>query len=134
MGIAFARDLATPSADALLRNAEIASQRARRRGFNRCEVFDAEHHRGLLLRMRTEQALRDAFVAERLLVLYQPEIDLHDGRWLGAEALLRWRDDDGRMIPACDFIDVAEASEFIVPIGRWGTDPGMSGGAHMAAA
>ena len=39
-GIAFSRDLAAPSADILLRNAENASLRARQAGFNRCEVFD----------------------------------------------------------------------------------------------
>ncbi len=119
VGIAFSRDLAAPSADALLRNAELASQRARRGGHNRCEVFDAEHHRGLLVRMRTEQALRDAFAQQRMHVYYQPEVDLNDGRWSAAEALLRWQDDDGALRTAGDFIDVAEASGLIVPVGRW---------------
>ena len=119
VGIAFSRDLAAPSADALLRNAELASQRARRGGHNRCEVFDAEHHRGLLVRMRTEQALRDAFAAQRLRVHYQPEVDLNDGRWCAAEALLRWEDEDGSMRVAGEFIEVAEASGLIVPVGRW---------------
>lgn len=118
-GIAFARDLAAPSADALLRNAELASQRARRAGQNRCEVFDAEHHRGLLSRLRIEQALRDAFAAQELSVHYQPEIDLRDGRWCAAEALLRWRGEDGGFITAAEFIDIAEASGLIVPLGRW---------------
>ncbi|MCY7355449.1 MAG: sensor domain-containing phosphodiesterase [Lysobacter sp.] len=119
VGIAFSRDLAAPSADALLRNAELASQRARRGGHNRCEVFDAEHHRGLLVRMRTEQALRDAFAEQRLLVYYQPEINLDDGHWHAAEALLRWRDEDGRIRVAGEFIEVAEASGLIVALGRW---------------
>ena len=118
-GIAFSRDLAAPTADALLRNAELASQRARRGGSNRCEVFDAEHHRGLLARIRTEQALRDAFAAQRLQVYYQPEIDLGDGRWCAAEALLRWRDDEGRLRPAQEFMAVIEGSGLIVPLGRW---------------
>ncbi len=119
VGIAFSRDLAAPSADALLRNAELASQRARRSGHNRCEVFDAEHHRGLLVRLRTEQALRDAFAQQRLRVHYQPEVDLNDGHWVAAEALLRWEDEDGTLRVAGEFIDVAEASGLIVPVGRW---------------
>ena len=118
-GIAFSRDLAAPSADTLLRNAELASQRARRGGHNRCEVFDAEHHRGLLVRMRTEQALRDAFAEQRLLVYYQPEVNLDDGHWHAAEALLRWQDVDGRIRVAGEFIEVAEASGLIVALGRW---------------
>ena len=118
-GIAFSRDLVAPTADTLLRNAELASQRARRGGSNRCEVFDAEHHRGLLSRIRTEQALRDAFANQRLRVHYQPEIDLGDGRWCATEALLRWCDDDGRLQSAQEFMAVIEGSGLIVPLGRW---------------
>jgi EAL domain-containing protein (putative c-di-GMP-specific phosphodiesterase class I)/GGDEF domain-containing protein len=118
-GIAFSRDLAAPSADTLLRNAESASQRARDSGYNCCEVFDAERHRGLLDRLRTEQALRDAFANGNLLLHYMPEIDLRDGRWRAAEALMRWRDDDGTLVPAGEFIEIAEASGLIVRLGRW---------------
>ncbi|MDH5821821.1 GGDEF and EAL domain-containing protein [Luteimonas sp. RD2P54] len=118
VGIAFAGDLAAPSAETLLRNAELASQRARSGGQNRCEVFDAEHHRGLLRRLETERALREAMAEDRLEVWYQPEIDLRDGSWLGAEALLRLRERDGTLRAAQDFIDVAESSGLIVPIGR----------------
>lgn len=118
-GIAFARDLAAPSADALLRNAENASLRARAHGLGRCKVFNASRHRDLLARMRTEQALREAFADGHLLLHYMPEVDLRDGRWRSAEALLRWRDEDGRIIPAGEFIEAAESSGLIVRLGRW---------------
>ncbi len=117
-GIAFARDLAAPSADALLRNAELASQRARRGGSDRCAVFDSEHHRGLLARIRTEQALREALDGDRLEVHYQPEVDLVDGGCRAAEALLRWRDDAGRLRPAQEFMEAAEGSGLVVELGR----------------
>lgn len=118
-GIAFSRDLIAPSADALLRNAELASQRARQGNAERCEVFDAEHHRGLMNRLRTERALRDAMAQGRLEVHYQPEVDLNDGRWRAAEALLRWRNEQGQLRSAAEFIEVAEESGQIVPLGRW---------------
>ncbi len=118
-GIAFSRDLAAPSADTLLRNAENASQRAREQGSGRCKVFNADRHRGLLAQMRTEQALREAIDDARMLVYFMPEVDLRDGHWRSAEALLRWRADDGRIVPAIDFIEVAEASGLIVRLGRW---------------
>jgi len=118
-GIAFSRDLVAPSADALLRNAENACHRARDTGFNRCEVFDADRHRGLLEQLRTEQALREAFANGHLLLHYMPEIDLRDGTWRSAEALLRWRDETGRIIPAGEFIEIAETSGLIVRLGRW---------------
>ena len=119
-GIAFSRDLAAPSADILLRNAELASQRARTMGaLNRCEIFDAEHHRGLLARLRTERALREAFDQDRLHVHYQPVVDLATGRACGAEALLRWRGEEGQWRSAADFLGVAESSGLIVTLGRW---------------
>lgn len=118
-GIAFSRDLAAPSADALLRNAENASLRARANGLGRCKVFNADRHRSLLARMRTEQALRDAFADGQLLLHYMPEVDLRDGHWRSAEALLRWRTDDGRIVPAGEFIEAAESSGLIVRLGRW---------------
>ena len=119
-GIAFSRDLAAPSADALLRNAELAAARARTIGaLNRCEIFDAEHHRGLLARLRTERALRDAFEQGALRVHFQPEVDLRDGCWHAAEALLRWHDGNGGLRKAGEFIEVAEGSGLIVDLGRW---------------
>lgn len=118
-GIAFSRDLAAPSADNLLRNAETASQHARNARLGRCEVFDADHHRGLVTRLRLERTLREAFDAGRMQVHFQPEVELATGRWIAAEALLRWCDDDGRCRPAVEFIDIIEGCGLILPIGRW---------------
>lgn len=118
-GLAFSHDLTAPSADNLLRNAELASQNAVRGRHNRCEVFNADHHRGLVARLKLERALREAFAAGQLQVYYQPEVDLLSGQWLAAEALLRWVDEDGTCRPAKDFITVAEDSGLIVPFGRW---------------
>ncbi|MGJ4730370.1 putative bifunctional diguanylate cyclase/phosphodiesterase [Luteimonas sp. SDU101] len=118
-GIAFSRDLAAPSADNLLRNAETASHEARHHRHGRCEIFDAEHHRGLVQRLRMERKVREAFDAGRMCVQFQPEVELASGRWVAAEALLRWRDDEGRCRQAVEFIEVIENSGLIVPIGRW---------------
>jgi predicted signal transduction protein with EAL and GGDEF domain len=118
-GIAFARDLAAPSADNLLRNAEIASHRARDHRHGRCEVFDAQRHRGLVERLRLERQVREAHEAGQMCVQFQPEVDLASGRWVAAEALLRWRDAQGRCRAAGEFIEIIENSGLIVPIGRW---------------
>ena len=119
-GIAFSHDLAAPAADMLLRNAELASQRARSLGrLERCEVFDAGRHRVLLERMHVERALREAHERGALHVHYQPVVDLACGRILGAEALLRWHDESGGWRSTGDFIGVAESSGLIVPVGRW---------------
>ena len=119
IGVAFHHGGALTTSDVLLRDADLASKQASQLGRNRCEVFDAERHRGLLDRLSLEQSLREALHNDALVVVYQPEIDLADGRVVAAEALLRWRDADGVLRVAGDFIDVAESSGLIVPIGRW---------------
>jgi EAL domain-containing protein (putative c-di-GMP-specific phosphodiesterase class I) len=51
-------------------------------------------------------------------VQYQPEFDLRSGRWVGAEALVRWRQPGG-LLGAGAFIDIAEESGLILPLGRY---------------
>jgi len=119
IGIAFSHGNTIVTSDMFLRDADLASKQASQLGRNRCEVFDAAQHRGLLDRLSTEQSLRDALHNDALVVVYQPEIDLNDGRIVAGEALLRWRDAHGVLRVAGEFIDVAESSGLIVPIGRW---------------
>lgn len=70
-------------------------------------------------RVRMMYALRAAFEAKRLSVVYQPQIDLATRRCKGAEALLRWQTDDGSFIPPDQFIPIAEYSGLIIDIGEW---------------
>ena len=116
-GVALARDLPDADPRVLLRNAELASERARAQGRHRYEVFDIEHHRALLQRLQLEQAIRDALEHDGFVVHYQPEYDIERGRWVAAEALLRWRQQDG-LPRADDFFNVAEGSGLILPLGR----------------
>lgn len=118
IGIAFANGDRPQSADAWLADADAASDHAKSRGRGRYEVFDPEHHQGLLERLLVETRLREALRTGSFEVHYQPEIDLDSGCVIAAEALLRWRDGNC-MRAAGEFIDVAEESGLIVPIGRW---------------
>ena len=120
-GIAFARSLSERDPRALLRNAELASAHARKQGRYGYEILDIEQHRELLSRLHQEQALREALAAGMFRVHFQPEVDLRDGRWTGAEALLRW-EHEGRLVAAGDFIDVAESCGLILPLGRLALD------------
>ncbi|MFZ6655161.1 bifunctional diguanylate cyclase/phosphodiesterase [Undibacterium sp. TJN19] len=65
------------------------------------------------------QHLHRAFDAERLFLMYQPQIDLVSGQFTGLEALIRWRNDDGVLIPPNDFIPLAEYSGLIISLGAW---------------
>jgi len=76
---------------------------------------------GLEIRERATlmQHLHAAFDAERLFLMYQPQIELSSNRFIGLEALIRWRTDDGQMIPPNDFIPLAEYSGLIISLGAW---------------
>jgi len=118
VGVAFARDLEDGDPRVLMRNAELASERAGTQGRHRLEVFRIDEHRALVERLRMERAMRDALAHDAFEVQYQPEFDLRSGRWAGAEALVRWRLPEG-LLGAGAFIDVAEESGLILPLGRY---------------
>ena len=107
------------SAEALLRDADTAMYRAKERGRNRIEVFEGEFRTQAVALLRGERALRDALENDRLRVLYQPIMRLPDRVMVAAEALMRYEDANGRIVPPAEFIDVAEDSGLIVPLGEW---------------
>jgi diguanylate cyclase (GGDEF)-like protein len=107
------------SADELVRHAEAAVlavkeggrsnyrvQRGRRQGDHRADI-------------QLDHAMRQALASQRFRLHYQPQVALHSGRVVGAEALIRWRDAALGEIPPGRFIPVAEDSGFIVALGDW---------------
>jgi diguanylate cyclase (GGDEF)-like protein len=117
IGVALGQRGAT--AEELLRNADIAMYRAKHRGRNRMEIFDDELHAQAVTRLDTEVQLRNALADGQLRVLYQPILDLTDGRVDGVEALLRWEHPTRGLLLPAEFLEVAEQSGLIVPIGAW---------------
>ncbi len=117
IGIAFADHVIPASAEQWLRDADLASKEAKLSGRNRVEVFDQARHSSLVARLGIERALRAALDDDRIEVAYQAEFHLLTGEVVGAEALARWRHEDGRLLAAGEFIEVAEASGLIEPIG-----------------
>jgi diguanylate cyclase (GGDEF)-like protein len=119
IGVALADDSRPTSAADLIRDAEIAMRRAKKKGRGRYEVFGSAMRRELLERMAAGWELREALAAGRLVLYYQPERSLADGRLLAVEALLRWNRPGHGQLTAGTFIDIAESSDLILPIGTW---------------
>jgi len=108
----------TSGAD-LLRYAAIALKRAKSGGVG-CEAYyTPEVAVETRERVRMLQDLRLAFDKSHLFVVYQPQVDLLTGRPIGAEALMRWRTEDNKLVPPDRFIPVAEQSGLIVNLGAW---------------
>ena len=65
---------------------------------------------------KTESEIKEALRSGALLFYYQPKISLASGKVTGAEALIRWREKDGGIVPPDEFIPFAEASGLITDI------------------
>jgi diguanylate cyclase (GGDEF)-like protein len=107
------------TAGTMMRDADAAMYVAKSRGSGAVEVFDdAASHRSLdRLSIRSE--LMRALDRDEFEVLYQPLIDLDNGRPVGFEALLRWTHRQRGPIPPDVFIPLAEETGEIVRIGAW---------------
>lgn len=109
----------------LVRRADTAMYRAKARGKGRCESFtEAMSHeveRRGRLRLDLERALAD----QQLHLVFQPIAALHTGRVEAAEALLRWDHPTEGLLTPADFVDLADETGLVVPIGDWVVDEAL---------
>jgi diguanylate cyclase (GGDEF)-like protein/PAS domain S-box-containing protein len=100
----------------LLKNADLAMYRAKERGRNTYAFYTKELNDQVVQRLAVEAGLRRALDADGIEVFYQPKVCQPGNRISGAEALVRWRREDGSLVPPADFIPVAENTELILPL------------------
>jgi diguanylate cyclase (GGDEF)-like protein/PAS domain S-box-containing protein len=105
--------------DSLLNAADAAMYQAKDSGRRTFAFYTPTVARRVDLRLRLEQRLRKAVESRDFKLFYQPLVSLTDGKMVGAEALIRWRDAELGDISPAEFIPIAEESGLIVSLGDW---------------
>jgi len=116
VGVVVADGTADPAT--LLKYADIAAYRAKERGRNRAELFDENLRSSVATRLDTETAFRRGLDAGELAVHYQPVVSVRSGEITGFEALVRWNRPGHGIVQPGEFLQIAEDTGLIVPMGK----------------
>ena len=105
--------------ETLLKNADVAMYKAKEQGRNTFQFYASEMNKATLDRLMMESNLRRALKQQEFVLHYQPLVSLRSGLIIGVEALIRWQHSDLGLIMPDQFIQVAEDTGLINPIGDW---------------
>ena len=103
----------------LIRNADVAKNRAKLDGRSSVRFFDQQLHDDLIHQHQLVDRLEQALDSEELSLHYQPQVSAGSGRIEHLEALLRWQPAEGPPISPAEFIPLAERSDLIHRLGDW---------------
>jgi diguanylate cyclase (GGDEF)-like protein len=104
--------------ESILRDADIAMYRAKFNGKACAVTFEADMRVQVATRLQIENQLREALGKQEFELYYQPIVALQTGSVTGVEALVRWRRPEGLVLPGA-FIEIAEETGLIIPLGNW---------------
>ncbi|GAA0691250.1 EAL domain-containing protein [Marinobacterium maritimum] len=111
------------SASKLLRSAHLALYKAKHNR-NAVSLYKTEMEMDYLRQLVVEQRLRQALSENGLHMMYQPQMD-ENGHIVGLEALVRWEDEELGFVSPAEFVQVAEQSGLMLPLGHFVMDTSL---------
>ena len=106
-------------AETLLVNSSTALVAAKQKGRSQVQFYTPALNSVARERLKLETSLRNSLENKEFVIHYQPQIDLQTGHIMGAEALIRWVPEEGKIISPDNFISIAERIGLIIPLGEW---------------
>ena len=107
------------TAHQLLRRATSAMMSAHDNGKNQILFFEPKLTEMMHRRLTLESTILEGIEEGRCALFFQPQLDIRNQQLIGAEVLLRWRQEDGSYSLPADFISAAEDIGAMVPLGNW---------------
>ena len=110
----------------LMKNADIAMYEAKKLGRNQYHFFTEELNETVQKVINLDKQMRQALIDNEYMLYYQPKVDLSNGKILGVEALIRWKNKENGFISPNEFIPLAEENGFIKELGIWIVDEALN--------
>jgi diguanylate cyclase (GGDEF)-like protein/PAS domain S-box-containing protein len=118
--------------DQLLAEADVAMYAAKASGTHLCRVYEPQMRDVAESRSLARGAIDRALSRGEFRLHFQPIVDLHTEVCLGVEALIRWQHPERGLLPASEFIDLAEVSGHMSAIGAWVIDTACAAAVNLA--
>jgi len=116
----------TEDVDEMIRLADAAMYVAKNAGGHTYRFSTPELREAEARRLETVSSIRSALEMGDLVLRYEPQHELGSGDVVGIEAMIRWQRADGSLVPADDFVDIADQTELGTTIGNWVLDESLA--------
>ncbi len=126
VGVTFYPQPQPVEADQLLRQADQAMYQAKLAGKNRYHVFDAALDSSIRGHHESLERIRTALEQHEFVLHYQPKVNMHSGKVIGAEALIRWQHPEKGLLAPATFLPVIEDDPLALDVGEWVIDAALT--------